>query len=86
MTYASKVTISARGNAVGFDAKGRTITGRKMKGQGNDWVIEVCDEGPAGAAFSLLNGLRRSFANKADAIDYAANMIDESVTAEKAWW
>lgn len=77
----AQIDFSARGNAVGFTAKGEVITGRKMKGgKTSDWAVEI------GEHFQLTNGMRRTFAKKPDAIAYAASLIDSAKTVELAWW
>lgn len=79
------VTISAKGNAVGFTATGETITGRRS-GCKTAWRIEVYREIGLVSLPVATDDRNRSFPSKATAAAYAATLIDDEATARLAWW
>lgn len=78
------IHLTKQGNTVGFTANGDTITGQYMTAA-KCWAVNVCSS-VAGGIGSLTHPGNRRFATKADAVAYAASLIDTQKTAELAWW
>lgn len=75
----SKLSISKRGNAVGFDAQGRTITAG-YRSPSKSWVVETVNSDTG-----LVQDSRR-FGTEQEARQHAASLIDPGQTRKLAWW
>lgn len=75
----TSIEITKKGNAVGFTAKGETVTGRysRRSRTWNVWIDGAC---------MLTDDRTRRFATLTEAKAYAASLIDAVKTAELAWW
>lgn len=73
---ASQIKISKKGNAVGFDATGRTVVGQYSR---NAKCWQVWQE--PGVMQSS-----RNFPSHELAAEYAATIVDDGKTSELAWW
>lgn len=82
MLNTTEITITKKGNTVGFTSAGESVTGKFMPNR-KAWFIAVYNE--AGRTNSL-DTRNRSFGDKAAAADYAATLVDAKVTEEKKWW
>jgi hypothetical protein len=72
--------ITRRGNAVGFDAAGNTITG-EYRGTVKAWTIRVVRNL---GYFSEVSS--QTFVDKAEAAAYASTLVDDVMTADMRWW
>lgn len=75
----SKLSISKRGNAVGFDGQGRTIT-VGYRSPSKSWVVETVNSDTG-----LVQDSRR-FGTEQEARQHAASLIDPGQTRKLAWW
>lgn len=77
----TQAKFSKKGNTIGFDAAGRSITG--WYGKDKAWHVAQTKEH---MAEYLTNGTHKLFDSNAAATAYALTLVDAAKTAELAWW
>lgn len=76
------MTITKKGNAVGFTSKGETVSGQ-YRAKAKAWYVSVTSE----MGVTMMTDPRnRNFATVSEAQAYAETLIDAAKTEELAWW
>jgi hypothetical protein len=75
-------SMTKKGNALGFTAKGDTVCCQGRKD--GSWKI-LCSVGHA-CSLDLADPRTQTFATKQQAAEYALSLIDPAKTEELKWW